>query len=56
VIIQKRELAFFHRGRGNFELERTIRIELGEWTDDLENEFQSRDLSDDSNKEIILLS
>jgi len=59
VIIQKRELAFIHRQRGNYALERTILKELGEWTDELEEEYQSKGLdssesSDD--KKIILLS
>jgi carotenoid cleavage dioxygenase-like enzyme len=56
VIIQKRELAFMHRGRGNYELERTILKELGEWTDEREAEFEARPKVDDIEKEIILLS
>ena len=56
VIIQKRELAIMHRARGNYELERTILKELGEWNDEREEEFQERDLSKPGDKEIILLS
>jgi len=55
VIMQKRELAFMHSRRGNYELERTILRELGEWTDAQEEDFKNRNLNNPENK-IILLS
>lgn len=54
VIIQKRELAFIHQTRGNYELAKTILKELGEWNDERQEEYERlKDLSEP--KKIILL-
>jgi len=54
VIVQKRELAFIHQTRGNYELAKTILKELGEWNDEREEEYQqAKSLAEP--KKIILL-
>lgn len=42
VIGQKRELAFEHERRGNIELARHIKKELGEWTKESEEAYQDK--------------
>jgi len=54
VIMQKRELAYLHERRGNYELSATILKELGEWNDDKEAELQ-RMLAIPKPKKIILI-
>jgi len=54
VIMQKRELAYQHQMRGNVELAKSLLLELGEWNDDREEEFQNAKPS--TNKKIILPS
>lgn len=54
VIMQKRELAFMHHQRGDFELAKTILKELDEWNDELEEIFQ-QEITYGSKKKIILL-
>lgn len=53
VIMQKRELAYQHQMRGNIELAKSLLLELGEWNDDREEEFQKAQPA--TNKKIILL-
>ncbi len=54
VIMQKRELAYVHQQRGNYELAKTILKELGEWNDEREEEYKhTKSLS--VPKKIILL-
>jgi len=55
VIMQKRELAFMHHQRGDFELAKTLLKELDEWNDELEEIFQ-QELTYGSKKTIILPS
>ena len=54
VIMQKRQLAFMYQQRGNFELAKTLFKELGEWNDELEEEFEQQKTYG-SKKKIILL-
>jgi len=53
VILQKRELAYVHQQRGNYELAKTILKELGEWNDEREEEYE-RAKSLSKPKKIIL--
>ncbi len=54
VIMQKRELAYVHQQRGNYELAKTILKELGEWNDERQEEYKRvKALSEP--KKIILL-
>jgi len=53
VIMQKRELAFMHQGRGNLELAKTILLELDEWNDEQEENF-SKQMIQAKPKKIIL--
>lgn len=54
VVLQKRELAFVHQQRGNYELAKTILKELGEWNAQRQEEYeQAKSLSEP--KKIILL-
>lgn len=54
VIMQKRELAYVHQQRGNYELAKTILTELGEWNDQRQEEYE-RAKSMHHPKKIILL-
>ena len=54
VIMQKRELAFKHHQRGDFKLTKTLLLELGEWNDELQEEFDNN-VTYGSEKKIILL-
>lgn len=54
VIMQKRELAFQHGCRGNFELEKTLLLDLGEWTDIREENFKKT--LDIPKENVIILS
>ncbi|MCK5019408.1 MAG: hypothetical protein KAS32_20285 [Candidatus Peribacteraceae bacterium] len=40
VFAQKRELAFIHHNKGNFELSRQLMIEMDEWTEEAEKDYQ----------------
>jgi hypothetical protein len=53
VIMQKRELAYQHQMRGNLELAKSLLLELGEWNDEREEDFQK--VQSSTNKKIILL-
>lgn len=43
IVEQKRELAFMHATRGNVALARQIRMEIDEWSEDDEKDFQERE-------------
>jgi len=40
VLGQKRELAFLHQRRGNYELAKVILLEIEEWNDEIAEEFE----------------
>jgi len=52
IIIQKRDLAYQYKMRGNIELSKNIMLELGEWNDEHEEEFKK--LQKPKNVKIIL--
>lgn len=53
VLAQKRELAFIHHNKGNFELARQLMIELDDWSEEAEKDYQKYEQS--KTKKIILL-
>lgn len=53
VLAQKRELAFIHHTKGNFELARQLMIELDDWSEEAEQDYQIWEKS--KTKKIIIL-
>jgi len=53
VLAQKRELAFIHHNQGNFELARQLMMELDDWSEEAEKDYQKYEQS--KTKKIILL-
>jgi len=55
VLGQKRELAFLHQRRGNYELAKVILLEIEEWNDAIAEEFEkSKEAEPSPVRKIIL--